>query len=92
MEGASSGASEPLRLDAAVVDARGRFCPAVDLGTVADFGGAAAVVFWDFFVGASGCGHSTSCERSSRDAGIHSVYGKQEARNLVEFTNHQDVY
>lgn len=72
MEGVSSGASEFLRLDAAVVDVRGRFCPAVDFGSVADFGGAAAVDFWDFFVGASGCGHSTSCERSRREAGIHS--------------------
>lgn len=68
----SSGVSEFLRLVAAVVDARGRFWPAVDLGTVADFG-AGAVDFWDFLVGASGCGHSTSCERSRRDAGTHSV-------------------
>ncbi len=45
VEGVSSGASEFLRLDAAVVDVRGRFWHAVDLGTVADFGGAAAVVF-----------------------------------------------
>jgi len=43
VEGVSSGASEFLRLDAAVVDGRGRFWPAVDLGTVADFGGAVDV-------------------------------------------------
>ena len=68
----SSGVSEFLRLVAVAVDARGRFWPAVDLGRVADFG-AGAVDFWDFLVGASGCGHSTSCERSRRDAGTHSV-------------------
>ena len=68
----NSGVSEFLRLVATVVDVRGRFWPAVDLGTVVDFG-AGAVDFWDFLVGASGCGHSTSCERSRRDAGTHSV-------------------
>lgn len=40
--GVSSGASEFLRLDAAVVDVRGLFWPAVDLGRVADFGAGAA--------------------------------------------------
>ena len=45
MDGASSGVSEFLRLDAAVVDARGRFCPAMDLGSVADLGRAADVDF-----------------------------------------------
>ena len=42
--GASSGVSEPLRLGAAVavVEPRGRFWPAVDLGTVAAFGARAA--------------------------------------------------
>ena len=68
----SSGVSEFLRLVAAVVDARGRFWPAVDLGRVADLG-AGAVDFCDFLVGASGCGHSTSCERSRREAGTHSI-------------------
>ena len=68
----SSGVSEFLRLVPAVVDVRGRFWPAVDLGRVADLG-AGAVDFWDFLVGASGCGHSTSCERSRRDADTHSV-------------------
>ena len=67
----SSGVSELLRLVATVVDVRGRFWPTVDLGNVADFG-AGAVDFWDFLVGASGCGHSTSCDRSRRDAGTHS--------------------
>lgn len=49
----NSGVSEFFRLVAAVVDARGRLWPAVDLGRVADFG-AGAVDFWDFLVGASG--------------------------------------
>jgi len=38
---------------------------------VADLG-AGAVDFCAFFVGASGCGHSTSWVRSRREAGIHS--------------------
>ena len=37
----NSGVSEFLRLVAAVVDVRGRFWPAVDLGRVADFGAGA---------------------------------------------------
>ena len=84
VEGASSGASEFFRLEAAVVDVRGRFCPAVDLGRVADFGGAAFVDFWDFLEGASGCGHSTSCDRSSREAGTHSARHKCESSILSE--------
>ena len=75
VEVVSSGVSEFLRLGAAVVDDRGRFWPAVDLGRVADFG-AGAVDFWDFLVGASGCGHSTSWERSRREDGIHSLEGQ----------------
>ena len=66
----SSGVSEPLR-DSATVGARCRFCPARDFGTVADFG-AAADCFFSFF-GGSGCGHSTSCVRSMREGGTHSV-------------------
>lgn len=45
----SSGVSESLRV---IVEVRGRFCPMVDLGRVADLGGAAC--FCDFFEGASG--------------------------------------
>lgn len=66
----SSGVSELLRL-AAAVEARGRFWPAVDLGRVADLG-AGPDCFWDFLGAASGWGHSTSCVRSRREAGIHS--------------------
>ena len=69
----SSGVSEFFRLGAAIVDVRGRFWPACDFGRVADLG-AGAEDFCDFFVGASGCGHSTSCERSSRVAGTHSSW------------------
>lgn len=61
----SSGVSEFLRL---VVDVRGRFWPATVFGTVADLG-AGGLAFWDFLGGASGAGHSTSWERSRRDAG-----------------------
>lgn len=71
VEAESSGVPSESRRET-VVDARGRFWPAVDLGRVADLGGAAAC-FWDFLDGASGWGHSTSWERSRRDGRIHSV-------------------
>lgn len=54
-----------------MVDFRGRFCPATDLGTGTALGGAAGA-FWDFFGGASGAGHSTSWDKSRREAGTHS--------------------
>ena len=63
----SSGVSEFLRL---VVDVRGRFWPADDLGCFWAFE-AGALDFWDFFRGAS-AGHSTSWVRSRRSGGIHS--------------------
>ena len=86
----SSGVSEFLRLVAAV-DVRGRFWPAVDFGRVADFG-VGAVDFWNFLVGASGCGHSTSCERSRRDAGTHSViFGEGLMMDEGSWTYHRDV-
>ena len=69
---ANSGVAESLRLSAATMDVRGRFWPATDLGWVAAFGADAEDCFWPFF-GASGCGHSTSWERSSREPGTHSV-------------------
>lgn len=67
VEALSSGVSEFFRL---VVDGRGRFWPAVVLGAGAAFG--AGLDFWDFLGGASGAGHSTSCERSRRETGTHS--------------------
>lgn len=59
MDADSSGVSEFFRLMAVVVDFRGRFCPATDLGTGTALGGAVGA-FWDFLEGASGAGHSTS--------------------------------
>ena len=63
----NSGVSDSRR---DVVEALGRFWPRVDLGRVADLGGAGC--FCDFFEGASGCGHSTSWVRSRREASTHS--------------------
>ena len=68
VEGVSSGVAETSRL--VVVETRGRFWPALGRGA---FLGAGAAAFWPFLEGASGWGHSTSCVRSRRDAGIHSV-------------------
>ena len=65
----SSGASEFLRL---VVESRGRFSPAADLGGCFWALEVVVVDFWDFFEGASGAGHSTSWARSRRSEGIHS--------------------
>ena len=48
----SSDASDPFR--SAAVVALGLFCPAVDLGSVADFGAGAESFFCPFLLGASG--------------------------------------
>ena len=69
MEALNSGVSEFLRL---MVDVRGRFWPAVVLGTGAAFG--AGLDFCVFLGGASGAGHSTSWERSRRETGTHSIF------------------
>lgn len=71
---ANSGVAESLRLSAAIMDVRGRFWPATDLGWVADFGADAEEDCFGPFLGASGCGHSTSWERSSREPGTHSIH------------------
>lgn len=54
VEAESSGVPTSESRREVAVDARGRFWPAVDLGRVADFWGAAAACFWDFLEGASG--------------------------------------
>lgn len=75
-----------------MVGLRGRFCPATDLGTGTALGGAAGA-FWDFLGGASGAGHSTSWDKSSREAGTHS-----RSESVMFFfgirrcSHHRDVY
>lgn len=67
VERVSSGVSEFFREP---VEVRGRFWPAFGRGPALGAGGAA---FCDFFGGASGAGHSTSCVRSMREAGMISI-------------------
>ncbi len=73
-EALNSGVSESLRLIVPVKDFRGLFWPARVLGIGGTLG-AAAGAFCDFLVGASGAGHSTSWDKSRREAGTHSEDG-----------------
>lgn len=91
MDADSSGVSEFLRLMVVVVGFRGRFCPAIDLGTGTALGGAVGA-FWAFLGGASGAGHSTSWDKSRREAGTHS-----RSESVISFfgisgrSHHRDV-
>lgn len=69
VEEASSGVEDVPR--ERFMELRGRFWPA--LGSVAVLGGAVVADLAAFFGGASGAGNSTSCVRSSRESGTHSL-------------------